>query len=285
VQLLLTFLFLFSFQANGQDLKLPPLSSPVMDLANLISDKQEQELASIAYEIHTNNGPQITILTVPDLQNYEIEDFSIRLAEQWKLGSKEKDNGLIVVISKAERKVRIEVGGGIEGEITDYYTAQYTRSLFPKYFKKGEFGTGLLVFMADVAKKFNIPLKNTATNRFVRRAPNTTKSGPGKIIIIIIFGILAFGSIIFSGKPLARGIFTALGFSGVGLFMGAALTFMIFIFILGLVLGLVGVGNFLTALALGAGRGGHYGGRGGGGGGGWSGGGGGFSGGGSSGSW
>lgn len=286
MQFLLAFILFFSLSVKGAKLKLPQLTSPVMDLAGLMSPTEERELSSLAYEIFTHNGPQITIITVPDLQGYEIEDFSIQLGEKWQLGSKEKDNGLLVVISKAERKVRIEVGNGIEGEITDYDTARYTRGIFPEHFKRGDFYSGLRLFMEDVAQKFNI--KTNQENRIVKRAPQHTTSPIGRFGIMAILGILAFGSLIFRGRPLARGVFTGLGFTGVSLFMGVAVGMMVAIFIFGLVLGLIGVGNFLTALALSGGRG-RYGGGGFGGGGfgggGWGGGGGGFSGGGSSGSW
>lgn len=282
MQLLVALVLVFSLKASGQDLKLPALTSPVMDLAGLLSDSEERQLVALAYELHTNNGPQITILTVNDLQGYAIEDFSIRLAEKWQLGSREKDNGLLVIISKAERKVRIEVGGGIEGEITDFDTARFTRQIFPEYFKRGDFHQGLLLFMKDVALKFNI---KTSGRTLVRKSARSQNTGPLQKLLLALGGVLVMGSLFFRKRPLARGLFTAVGFTGISVFLGAALVFILVAFVFGLILGLVGVGNFLSALAYGRG-GGYYGGGGGfGGGGGWSGGGGGFSGGGSSGSW
>ena len=79
-----------------------------MDEAGFLTPEQKQDLSQLAYEINTHQGPQITILTVPDLQEYAIEDFSIRVAEKWQLGTKEKDNGLLIVIAKAEHKMRIK---------------------------------------------------------------------------------------------------------------------------------------------------------------------------------
>jgi uncharacterized protein len=282
VRYFLSLLLLISFHAGAAELQLPALTSPVMDLGDFLSESEEQDLSAFAYEIYSHNGPQITILTVPDLQGFEIEDFSIRVAEKWQLGSKEKDNGLLVVLSKQERKVRIEVGNGIEGEITDYDTAQFTRTIFPDLFKQGKFHTGFRIFLEEVAKKFNIQT-NAPPTKYVRRAPKRVSIPNGEFIIMAIIGILAFGAGIFRRRPLARGLFTGIGFSGVSLLIGVPLVMLLIIFIFGLVLGLIGVGNFLTALAM---SGGGRGGRGGfGGGGGWSGGGGGFSGGGSSGSW
>ena len=269
---------------SGAELQLPALSSPVMDMAGFLTEAERKDLSELAYEINTNNGPQITIMTVNDMQDYPIEEFSIRVAEKWQLGTKEKDNGLLVIIAKAERQMRIEVGNGIEGEVTDFDTTKYTKELFPQYFKNGQFHAGLRIFMEDMAAKFNIKL-NEGGNRIVRRAPQRAANKSGNFIIMAILGVLAFGSMLFNKRPMARGLFTGVGFTGVSLLMGIPIMMMIFVFVIGLVLGLVGIGNFLTALALSGGGRGGGGGFGGGGGGGWSGGGGGFSGGGSSGSW
>lgn len=284
---LLSLILLLSFQLQAAEttLQLPALTSPVMDLAGLMSESDRADLSNYAYEIYTHNGPQITILTVPDMQGYPIEEFSIRVAEKWQLGTKEKDNGLLVVIAKAERQMRIEVGNGIEGEITDYDTIKYTRELWPEYFRRGEYHDGLKIFMEDVAEKFQI--KTEPGNKVLRRAPARSPVRGGNFIIIAILAILGFGSMLFK-KPMGRGLFTGLGFAGVSFFVGLPIFFLLLIFFFGLILGVVGVGNFLTALLMsGRGGGGGYGGGGfgGGGGGGWSGGGGGFSGGGSSGSW
>jgi uncharacterized protein len=279
----LVLLLCFHLQAAEPKLQLPSLSSPVMDLAGMLNESERSDLSNYAYEIYTHNGPQITILTVPDLQGYPIEEFSIRVAEKWQLGTKEKDNGLLVVISKREHQMRIEVGNGIEGEITDYDTTKYTKELWPEYFRRNEFHDGLKIFMEDVATKFNI--KTEPGHKVIRRAPSRSPIRGGNFIIIAIALILAFGSILFK-KPIGRGLFTGIGFAGVSFFIGLPLVILLFIFIFGLVLGLVGVGNFLTALLMsGRGGGGGYGGGGFSSGGGWGGGGGGFSGGGSSGSW
>lgn len=282
---LLSLFLLISLNLRAAELQLPALTSPVMDLGNFLSDEEEQELAKYAYEIYTHNGPQLTLLTVPDLQGYEIEDFSIAVAEKWQLGTKEKDNGLLIILSKAERKVRIEVGNGIEGEITDYDTTKFTREIFPKYFRAGQFYAGFRLFYDYVAKTFNID-QGQESNPYIKRAPKRTGVPGGEFLIMAIMGVLAFGAILFRRRPFARGLFTGVGFTGVSLLMGMSLALLIPIFLVGLVLGIIGIGNFLTALAMsGRGHGGYRGGGGFGGGGGWSGGGGGFSGGGSSGDW
>ena len=278
-------ILILSLNVWGAEIQIPVLNSPVMDEAGFLTSEQKQDLSQLAYEINTHQGPQITILTVPDLQEYAIEDFSIRVAEKWQLGTKAKDNGLLIVIAKAEHKMRIEVGNGIEGEITDYESNQYINNILTPAFKAGDFHGGLKAVMLDVAQKFN--LKLSEGNRYVRRAPQSSSiPGPLKVAFPFLIGILILGQIILGKKPVARGIFTGAGMAGVGFFVGAAGLAMIgFMFLMGLLIGLIGLQNLLFALAAGSSHRGGGGFSGGSGGGSWGGGGGGFSGGGSSGSW
>ncbi len=291
IKFILCLLFIQAF-SWGSEIQIPALRAPVMDEAGLLSESEEEDLNRVAYEIHTHQGPQITILTVNDLQGYVIEDFSIRVVEKWQLGTKEKDNGLLILISKAERKMRIEVGNGIEGEITDYESHQYIDQVLKPAFRQGQYHAGLRIVLQDVAKKFNLQLEQK--NGFIRRTarpqvqikiPEGLRTAFPFIIIIFIAAQIALRN-----SPRARGIFTGLTFSGLGFFLGASVILYLALFIAGSVLGLIGLHNVLYALhssgrsGYGGGYGNHYGGSGGSGGS-WSGGGGGFSGGGSSGDW
>ncbi|MGE3610500.1 MAG: YgcG family protein [Bacteriovoracaceae bacterium] len=279
---LLSFLFLISFQVLGAEIQIPALTSPVMDEAGLLSENERSSLSQLAYEIYSNHGPQITIFTVPDLQGYPIEEFSIRVAEKWQLGTKEKDNGLLIVIAKSEREMRIEVGNGIEGEITDYDSNKYIRNILTPSFKQGDFYGGLRAVLEDVAKKFNI--QSSENHSIVRRSsrPQTPIKIPAAFPILL-FSVFV-GYILLRKHPVARGIYTGAGLAG-GSFLLGVMGLIIPFFVLGLVIGVTGLSNFLFALAQGSRYGG--GGRSGGFGGGsdWGGGGGGFSGGGSSGRW
>ena len=287
MRLILLFLLSFSFNLWGADIQIPALTSPVMDEAKFLSEAEVTDLSQLIYEIHTNQGPQITIFTVPDMQGYEIEDFSISVAEKWKLGTKEKGNGLLIVIAKNERKMRLEVGQGIEGEITDFEANRYIRLILTPYFKKAEFHDGLKLVLLDVAQKFDIKLSEGT--RFVRRAPRGRPLPSGLVAAFpFLIGLLILGQILLSKKPVARGLFTGTGMAVTGFFIGTAGIVMIgFMFLIGLLIGIIGIQNLLFALAAGSSQRGYRGGGGfgGGGGGSWGGGGGGFSGGGSSGSW
>lgn len=267
----------------AQDLAIPALTSPVMDEARLMTESERQDLSNLAYEIYTHQGPQISILTIPSLNGEVIENYSIKVGEKWQLGMKEKGNGLLIVIAKAERGVRIEVGEGIEGDITDYESNQYIRDVLTPHFKNSDFHGGLRLVMEDVARKFNVKLEGGTS--YVRRAP-ARRSGPFNAVLPFMVIAFVVAQLVMRKNVFGRGIVSGAGVAGVGWFMlpGVGLGMIAILFGLGTLLGLVGLSNLLFALASsGGGRGG--GGFGGGGGGSWGGGGGGFSGGGSSGNW
>jgi uncharacterized protein len=290
VRYLFSLILLLSLNVWGAEIQIPALNSPVMDEAGFLKPEEKQDLSQLAYEIHTNGGPQITIFTVNDMQGNVIEEFSIRVAEKWQLGTKEKGNGILIIIAKQERKMRIEVGQGIEGEITDFEANRYVDGVLAPHFKQGDFHGGLKLVLQDIAQTFNIKLSEG--NRYVRRA-TPSRSIPRPLIIAFPFliGILILGQLLLSKKPVARGLFTGAGMAGVGFFVGAAgLGLILFMFLMGLFVGMIGLQNLLFALASGSSHRGYHGGGGGfggssGGGSSWGGGGGGFSGGGSSGSW
>ena len=278
-------LILFScMNVWSTELQLPSLTSPVMDQAGFLSEAEQKDLADLIYEIHTHQGPQITILTTPYIHGYAIEDFSIAVAEKWQLGTKKDGNGLLITIAKAERQMRIEVGDGIEGEITDFTANQYIRNILTPAFRASEFHAGLRAVLENIAQKFNIKLKGGGTP-VVRRAPikvrNRFLHSALPFLVLILVGV----HLIFRKRPMARGIFSGAGIAGLSYFMlpGIGLGLVGILFFVGLLLGVTGISNILFALAQGSSSG--YRGGGGSGGGSWSGGGGGFSGGGSSGSW
>lgn len=288
LKLTLLFLLIQAF-SWGSEIQIPALRAPVMDEAGLLNESEEADLNQVAYEIHTHQGPQVTILTLNDLQGFEIEDFSIRVVEKWQLGTKEKDNGLLVIIAKAERKMRIEVGNGIEGEITDYEANQYINQILKPAFRQGQYHAGLRLILQDVAKKFNLKLDQE--RGFIRRSarPQMQIQIPEGLRKAFPFILILFigAQIILRNHPRARGVVSGLTFSGVGFFLGFGLVLYLALFILGAIIGLVGLHNILYALLrANSSHHGGYGGYGGGSSGGsWSGGGGGFSGGGSSGNW
>lgn len=283
MKFLASLLLLISFTLNAAELSIPPLTSPVVDTAQLLNASERKDLADLAYEIYAGGGPQISILTIPNLEGNAIEDYSMKVAEAWKLGSKEKGNGVLVLIAKNDRQMRIEVGEGLEGDLTDYETARYTRNIFPQYFRQNEYHGGLRVFMQEMAEKFHVKVDATNSD-YIRRAPQ--RVSPISVPFIIgILVLLGFIGTIFKRRPGLRGVVSGVSTAALGALLGFPIAILLIFFMVGLAVGLIGLGNFLSAVLYSSGRYGGGGGYRGGGGGSWGGGGGGFSGGGSSGSW
>lgn len=248
-----------------------------MDLANVIRPNEKQVLDQMIRSIYAQGGPQVTILTVQNLQELAIEDFSMKVVEKWKLGSEKEDNGLLILAAMSERKMRIEVGGGIEGDITDLETNRWIRNILTPAFRQNQFGAGFQAVIAQVAQKYNVPLENRPIVRRNQRPQINLLP-----IILLIGGLLVIGTI-FRSSPMKRGIVSSIFGGGFILLSGGTIFLAIVFLFVFFGIGMMGVQNLLLLLASGHGRSG--GGGFGGGGAGWGGGGGGFSGGGSSGSW
>lgn len=127
-------------------LPVPTLDGPVVDRAGVLSQPERarlDELARAAQAAAGGKGPQLAFLVVPSLEGEPIESYSIRVAEKWKLGAKDRDDGLLFVVSIEDRVARIEVGGGLEGELTDVQAGRIVREIMAPAFAQGGFGAGL----------------------------------------------------------------------------------------------------------------------------------------------
>jgi len=117
----------------------------VVDLAGIIDSNAEASLNSYLKELELKTSAQIIVLTITSLDGESIEDFSINLAhDQWKLGQKGKDNGLLLLVVIQDRKYRFEVGYGLEAILPDSLVGSIGRQYLVPYFKKGDFSTGIL---------------------------------------------------------------------------------------------------------------------------------------------
>ncbi|MFA5160191.1 MAG: TPM domain-containing protein [Candidatus Omnitrophota bacterium] len=116
----------------------------VTDRAGLLSSSAKASLEATlrAFEEKTSN--QVVVATFPSLEGDSLEDFSMRLAEAWKAGQKRRDNGVIFLIFKNDRKIRIEVGYGLEGVLTDALSGQIIREIVAPYFRKGDYSGGIV---------------------------------------------------------------------------------------------------------------------------------------------
>lgn len=121
----------------------PPLKGRINDYADLLSSSEEGELSRYLEAVERDSGVQIALLTIPSLEGDSLESFSYRTARYWKLGSAGNNNGLLLLIALEERKIRIEVGYGLEGTITDSLSGFVIRNHIAPYFKRGDFAGGI----------------------------------------------------------------------------------------------------------------------------------------------
>lgn len=125
-------------------LEVPAWTGPVNDLAQVMTDQQRQELTDYLTNLNNQTGIQMAVLTVPSLEGDSIEDFSFRTASAWKLGQEKEDNGALLVVSEGDRELRIEVGYGLEGLLTDAKSGLIIRNVITPHFRNGDYGTGIV---------------------------------------------------------------------------------------------------------------------------------------------
>jgi uncharacterized protein len=124
-------------------LDVPPLPGRVNDLAGILSRDKAQQLEERLRQFEQETGHQIAVLTIPSLEGDSLEDFSIRVAQNWKIGQKGFDNGVILLFVQKERKIRIEVGYGLEGILPDAVASRIIREEIAPRFRTGDYAGAL----------------------------------------------------------------------------------------------------------------------------------------------
>ena len=272
--------------ATRAEVPVPPLKTRVTDLTGTLTQAQATALEQQLAQFEARKGSQIAVLIVPTTKPETIEQYGIRVAEQWKLGRKGVDDGVLLLIAKDDRELRIEVGYGLEGALPDAIAKRIIAETIVPRFKDGDFHGGIVAGVLQIEQVIEgEPLPEPAA----QRRPTDGRSMQDVLA-------MAFVGTVVVGGVLRRMFGRLLGASIVGGLIG-----LVFWLMLASLLGAVVVGAlaFLFTLFGGGGLGGGFGGRGGGfytggglgggrggfGGGGFGGGGGGFGGGGASGRW
>ena len=177
----------------------------VADYANVISAEHERSLNGILQELEQKSGAQYIVLTVQTTGGLPIDMYAIELAENWKLGQKGKDNGMLFVIAVADRKYRFEVGYGLEGFVTDQYCGRMGREVLAPYLKKGDYSRGVYEANLHVVKKiadnYGLALTGMPKLKAVRR--RSPFCGMGIFPLIILFVLMSGGG---RGRGRGRGM-------------------------------------------------------------------------------
>jgi len=262
-------------------LEVPPLKSRVNDTANMFSPQLVSQTENILSQFEASDSTQIVVLTIPSLEGDLLEDYSMRVVEAWKIGQKELDNGALLLITRDDRRLRIEVGDGLEGSLTDLTAGRIIGQKIVPNFKQGNFDAGLTAGVQAMiqAVRGEFTASEAASSK-------QQESDPAGLVFLLIFAFSAI-SRMFHGKKTTAAVVGGLISPILGFLMLPQLGMLL----LGLIpIGVLG-GLFVSSLSVSSGGGGFYmggggfGGSSGGFGGGFGGGGGGFGGGGASGGW
>lgn len=281
--LLLVLMLLIFTICPAAALEVPKLQGRVNDLAGLISRGTEAELERRMAELESSDSTQLVILTITSLEGEVLEEYSIKVAEEWGIGQKGYDNGALLLVSKNDRAVRLEVGYGLEGSLTDLLAGRIIDNEILPNFSAGRFDAGFLKGIEAVTAAVKGEYKTEAKPS--SRA-GSVRSGRSLMPFFIIFIVVAM---LGSKKRIFGGLAGAVLIPVIGVFvLSLGLQMLFFLIPLGFIGGLI-LPGFYFLPGIGMGRRSHY--HGGGGfsggsfGGGFSGGGGGFGGGGASGGW
>jgi uncharacterized protein len=268
--------------------RIPSLAARVTDLTGTLTAEQRSSLEQKLTEVEATKGAQIVVLIVPTTHPEEIEQYSIRVVEQWRIGRAHVDDGVLLIVAKNDRRVRIEVGYGLEGALPDATANRIITETIRPLFAQNDFYGGINAGVDQIARV--IAGEALPEPDHARRGGGSRRVS--NLLPFLFIAVLAGSSVLRAllGRPLGAAVTGGITGFLVWLFaglIGAAVLASIGAFVFSLLAGMNG-GSRWSSLGRGAGFGGWGGGFGGGmggGGGGFSGGGGGFGGGGASGSW
>lgn len=145
------FLILFSVYVQADIISVPKLNEPVTDLTSTLSNLQKSHIDTFLFNFANNKGSQIAVLIIPTHGDETIEQFGIRVADEWKLGRNNVDDGVILIVAKDDREVRIEVGYGLEGTIPDAYAKRIINTIILPEFRAGDFYHGIFEGVQAIA--------------------------------------------------------------------------------------------------------------------------------------
>ena len=132
-------------------LEVPPLSGRVVDLAGMLSDPARVRVEADLAQLEQETGAQVAILTVPSLEGEVLEDYSLSVAEQWQLGRRQFDDGALLLIARDDRRMRLEVGYGLEGTIPDAYAKRIVDDVMRPRFRNGDFDGGVTLAVDTIS--------------------------------------------------------------------------------------------------------------------------------------
>ncbi len=181
--------FLLCLPGEVLSLTVPPPEGYVNDHANILSEREKAGLESILRRFEAETTNQVVLLVIPSLEGDSLEDFSIRVAEAWKVGQKGKDNGVIFLVAVEDRKARIEVGYGLEGALTDAQSGRILQNLVFPAFRQGAYESGIQAGLVGILQSIQGEFPSQSARQVAPTRQARTKAS-GLLLPLLLFLLL-----------------------------------------------------------------------------------------------
>jgi uncharacterized protein len=198
ILVILTNIF-YLFSASAKEVTFPQPIGYINDFANLITADDYQRLNALASTIEQKTTAEIAVVTLKTTKPYDIQDYSVRLFEKWKIGKAGKDNGVLLLVAIEDKKVWITTGYGLEGAIPDAQASKIYRNIIVPYFKKEDFSKGILagsIALVDlIAQEYNVNIEAlpSLTQNYVKPVQKSPLASFIQSLFTLLFFILFFG--------------------------------------------------------------------------------------------
>ena len=185
-------------------LTFPPLEGRVVDGARLLSPAKEQEITAKLEALERATTAQVVVVTVPSLQGHEIEDYGYQLGRAWGIGREDKDNGVLLLIAPDEKKVRIEVGYGLEPVLTDAMSALIIQNAILPSFRQGYYERGITQGVDAIDDQLRLDPTEARAIAEAADRPEARLPVAVAIIVALVFAFLVLGLISSAGRGRRR---------------------------------------------------------------------------------
>jgi uncharacterized protein len=184
--------------AAAQSLSFPALTGRVVDEAGLLDAATRATLTQSLAELEQKTTDQLVVVTLKSLQGTSIEDYGYQLGRRWQIGEKDKSNGVLLIVAPNERKVRIEVGYGLEGTLTDAVSRLIIENSILPRFKVGDYAGGIKRGVEDIIQVLSGDAQEWQSRAAQRVSPDGVQPAPaGAVWLAIIAVLVGVGFLIF----------------------------------------------------------------------------------------
>jgi uncharacterized protein len=167
----------------------PALTGRVVDGANILSPQTRASLDAKLAALEAKTSRQLVVVTLPSLQGYEIEDYGYQLGRAWGIGEKGRDNGVLLIVAPKERRVRIEVGYGLEPVLTDALSNVILQEQVLPKFRTGDFEGGVVAGADALIEQLSLPDDQAKARLPTNPPPQGAPSGSIPVIVLVLLGL------------------------------------------------------------------------------------------------